>query len=275
VLENVVLFNDPMVTRRLATQVTTFAIASLLLIRQGYPLSSGRERPPSAPPEKTVAQKWQVDGIAAALDDPLLAVRHEAFSQLLSFSRVEGLPSSRIAEFLKDPDLRVRSSAVLALAMMQSTGELRHILKLLKDPAPFVRYTVVLTLARMQPKDQIPDLVKLLDDPNRSVRNAASFALIVLDATDQAPESAHLLKNRDKPNGLCGMALSFIEQTGNASDLFNLLKSGRCKDPRPQARVRTYRLDASKDELPIPKLVEMLKTVMSQAADSPPDVLST
>src|ERR1700733_9615424 len=95
---------------------------------------------------KTTAEPWQVQGIMAALNDPLPSVWVQAFDQIGTFSSADGLHSQRIAEFLKDPSGDARRAAAAALGAIQA-------------------------------KDQIPALVKLLKSSERADRAAAANAL--------------------------------------------------------------------------------------------------
>lgn len=84
--------------------------------------------------KKRPAQPWQVQGILAALDDPLPGVHLEALRKLGTFSKVDGIQSSRVAAFLMDTDEDLRFAAVSALGAMQAKDQVTEVLKLLKDP---------------------------------------------------------------------------------------------------------------------------------------------
>src|SRR5258706_526548 len=146
---------------------------------------------------RRAAEQWEVRGIAAALDDPLPSVWVEALQQLSTLSSMEGIRSSRIAEFLKNPDRIIRRSAASALGAMQAKDQAAVLVKLLKDPDRNVRSSAIFALGAMQAKDQAAELVKLLKDPDRGVQRSAIFALGAMQAKDQAAELVKLLKDPD------------------------------------------------------------------------------
>jgi HEAT repeat protein len=153
--------------------------------------------PGHAQEQRKPAEQWQVDGIKAALEDPLPSVRLLALDQLGSFSRLAGIPASQITPFLKDPSSDVRGVAASALGAMQAKDQAGEVVKLLKDPAPGVRRNAASALGAMQAKDQAGEVVKLLKDPDSDVRYAAASALGTMQAEDQMGEIDQLLKDPD------------------------------------------------------------------------------
>ena len=84
------------------------------------------------------AEKWQVDGIAAALQDPLPGVRVLALKKVnRSKLNWQGVPPGPILPFLWSPNLDdARAAAAGTIGAIQATDQAEELVGLLKDSNP-------------------------------------------------------------------------------------------------------------------------------------------
>ncbi|WP_445635892.1 HEAT repeat-containing PBS lyase [Nostoc sp. DSM 114161] len=156
--------------------------------------------------EKPKLETWQINGIVAALQDPIAEVRATATQNLQEY-QLDNLKSQiknydeLVKEFVKqleDKDSKVsRKAAAQALGQMQAKEQVPQVAKLLTDSDSDVRNAAAQALGQMQAKEQAPQVAKLLTDSESYVRNAAAEALGQMQAKEQAPQVAKLLTDSD------------------------------------------------------------------------------
>jgi HEAT repeat protein len=185
-------------------------------------------------PDRLVAQKWQISGIAAALDDPLPLVRSRAIEQLARFSKFEGIPPSRIAEFLLDSDDNIRAKAAAALGASGAKDQAPELVKLLEPFNHFVVPAAVTALGDMRANDYAGELVELLKyGRDYAVNRAAAEALGTMEAHEQVPAVVKLLESRELYIRLAAAeALGALHAKEQAAKLIKLLT-----DDNPNVRV--------------------------------------
>ncbi|MHC5753260.1 MAG: HEAT repeat domain-containing protein, partial [Nostoc sp.] len=137
--------------------------------------------------EKPKPEVWQINGIVAALKDPIPKVRATATQNLQEYqldnpkTQIKNYDElvKQFAKQLQDKDSAVsRKAAAEALGQMQVKEQAPQVAKLLIDSDSGVRSAAAQALGQMQAKEQIPQLVLLLkQDPDSSVRKAAAEAL--------------------------------------------------------------------------------------------------
>ena len=193
---------------------TVFASVALLVFPQEQPKA---------------AADWQIEGMAAALEDPIPEVRRYALEKL---NNNEGdyvdwrtFPSSKVVPFLRDPDSRTRVAAVSALGAIQAKEQAGELVKLLKNPDSEIRQAAITALGAMQAKEQAGELVKLLKNPDSEIRQAAITALGAMQAKEQAGELVKLLQNSDSNIRRAAItALGAIQAKEQAGELVKFLR---------------------------------------------------
>ncbi|MEH2315328.1 MAG: HEAT repeat domain-containing protein, partial [Nostoc sp.] len=121
--------------------------------------------------EKLQPEAWQINGIVAALKDPIPKVRAKAAEHFQQYQ-------------LDNPKSQIKNYDEL---VKQFAKQLQD-----KDP-PVSRKAAAQALGQMQAKEQAPQLTLMLKDPDSDVRNAAAQALGQMQAKEQAPQVAKLL----------------------------------------------------------------------------------
>jgi HEAT repeat protein len=175
--------------------------------------------------EKEHAERWQVEGIIAALQDPLPSVQLLALNYIGSFSGFQGISVSQVASLLKYPDSDVRRAAASALGAMQATDRAGELVKLLTDPVDQVRRAALSSLAHMHAKDQADEVAKLLKHVDPSVRSTAAYALSAMQARDHAGEVVKLLKDSNlEVRRAAASALGDMQARDQAGEVVKLLK---------------------------------------------------
>ncbi|MEH1916692.1 HEAT repeat domain-containing protein [Nostoc sp.] len=169
--------------------------------------------------EKPKPEVWQINGIVAALKDPIPEVRATATQNLQEYqldnpkSQIKNYDElvKQFAKQLQDKDSSVsRKAAIKALGQMQAKEKIPLVAKLLKDSGTGVRGAAVKALGQMQAKEVVPQVVKLLTNPDSGVRKAAAEALGQMQAKEQIPILVHLLTNPD--GGVRGAAIEALGQ---------------------------------------------------------------
>lgn len=147
--------------------------------------------------ESQPAEPWQVQGIRAALNDPIPSVRLFALQRASLFSRVSGISSLEIVPFLRDSDPVVREAAVSALGTLEGQDPVPEVVKQLRDSDLSVQVAAISALGKLGAREEAGELVKLIRVSDFRVRGAAIRALAKLGARDQVPEIVKLLKDDD------------------------------------------------------------------------------
>ncbi|BCL37629.1 hypothetical protein NSMS1_40760 [Nostoc sp. MS1] len=212
---------------------------------------------------------WQINGIVAALKDPIPEVRAKATGNLQEYQLNN--PKLQIKKYdelvkqftqqLQDKDSAVsRSTAAQALGQMQVKEQAPQLVLLLKDSDSSVRYTAAQALGQMQAKEQAPQLVLLLKDSDSNVRSAAVEALGQVQAKEQIPQLVLLLKDSDNNVRYAAIqALGQMQAKEQVPQLVLLLKDS-------DANVRYAAIQAlgqmqAKEQ--VPQLVLLLKNADS------------
>jgi hypothetical protein len=143
--------------------------------------------------EKPKLEVWQINGIVAALTDPIPEVRATATENLKEYQLDN--PKTQIKNYdelvkqfvkhLQDKDSAVsRNAAAQALMQMQAKEVVPQVAKLLTDSDTSVRSAAAEALGQMQAKELAPQVAKLLTDSDTSVRSAAAQALGQMQAKE-------------------------------------------------------------------------------------------
>ncbi|MEH2413282.1 HEAT repeat domain-containing protein [Nostoc sp.] len=208
-----------------------FCFTLLLTFLLSLPWVNAEETPKPKP------QDWQINGIVAALTDPIPEVRATAIENLKEYQldnpkmqiknydelvkqfakqlqdkdsvvsrnaaaqALEQMQAKelapQVAKLLTDSDINVRNAAAQALGQMQAKELAPQVAKLLTDSDSDVRNAAAQALGQMQAKELAPQVAKLLTDSNTRVRNAAAQALKQMQAKELAPQVAKLLTDSD------------------------------------------------------------------------------
>jgi HEAT repeat protein len=160
-------------------------------------------------PATQPAEAWQVRGIAAALKDPIPAVRVKALKVASSFSALAGIQPSEVVPLLRHPDPNVRISAVNALGRLGAKEQAGELVLLLRDQDSGVRASAAEALGDIQANDYAREVAKLLNDQDLYVRDSAATALAKMYAMGQVRAVADLLTSQDP-----GVRLSAIWALG-------------------------------------------------------------
>ncbi|MEH2356878.1 HEAT repeat domain-containing protein [Nostoc sp.] len=169
--------------------------------------------------EKPKPEVWQINGIVAALKDPIPQVRATATQNLQEYqldnpkSQIKNYDElvKQFAKQLQDKDSAVsRKAAIKALGQMQAKEVVPQVAKLLKDSDGGVRGAAIEALGQMQAKEVVPQVVLLLKDSDSGVRKAAAEALGQMQAKEVVPQVVHLLTNPD--GGVRGAAIEALGQ---------------------------------------------------------------
>lgn len=206
--------------------------------------------------EITPPEKWQLDGILAALDDPVRKVQVRALAEIKNFSRADNVAAKRLSAKLSDsnehyrvlvilalgaigakqtaPDLLLqlrdsyppylRSAALEALAAMQAKEYSHEIAKLIGDK--HVRISAIKALGTLQSKEFAPEIVKLLSEQDEIIRLAATNALVDMRATELAQAVLKLLEDTDaNVRFSAARGLGGLSAMDTVPQLLGLLKS--------------------------------------------------
>ncbi|MEH2036196.1 HEAT repeat domain-containing protein [Nostoc sp.] len=169
--------------------------------------------------EKPKPEVWQINGIVAALKDPIPQVRATATQNLQEYqldnpkNQIKNYDElvKQFAKQLQDKDSAVsRKGAAEALGQMQAKEKIPQVAKLLKDSDGGVRGAAIEALGQMQAKEQAPEVVLLLKDSDSGVRKAAAEALGQMQAKEVVSQVVHLLKDSD--GGVRGAAIEALGQ---------------------------------------------------------------
>ena len=174
--------------------------------------------PPAHPqtPRKQ-AEKWQIDGIIAGLQDPIPEARYSAL-YAMSYGFVseeelptparglesplqwDGVPEALVLPFLKDGSYYVQTTAIVALGLMHANDQTVVIADRLKNTKlpPEVRQAAALALGALVAIDQQAELLAILKDKNENsaVRSAAAQALGQMPTAKPQAELAAILMEK-------------------------------------------------------------------------------
>ncbi|MEH2077551.1 MAG: HEAT repeat domain-containing protein [Nostoc sp.] len=184
--------------------------------------------------EKPKPEEWQINGILAALTDPIPEVRAKATQNLQQYqldnpkSQIKNYDElvKQFAKQLQDKDPPVsRKAAIQALGQMQAKEQAAQLTLMLKDRDSDVRNAAAEALGQMQAKEQAPQVALLLKDRDSDVRNAAAEALGQMQAKEQVPQLVLLLKDPDSGvRSTAAEALGQIQAKEQAPQVALLLK---------------------------------------------------
>ncbi|MEH2050619.1 HEAT repeat domain-containing protein [Nostoc sp.] len=203
-----------------------FCFTLLLTLLLSLPWVSAEEKPK--------LEAWQINGIAAALKDPIPEVRDTAGQNLQEYKLDN--PKTQMKNYdelvkqfvkqLQDKDSAVsRKAAAQALGQMQAKEQAPQLTLMLKDSDSNVRNAAVHALGQMQAKEQAPQLTLMLRDRDSNVRSAAAQALGQMQANEQAPQLALLLRDRDSNvRSAAAQALGQMQAKEQAPQVALLLK---------------------------------------------------
>ncbi|MEA5608256.1 HEAT repeat domain-containing protein, partial [Nodularia spumigena] len=124
------------------------------------PWVSATEKPKPKP------EAWQINGIVAALTDPIPEVRAKAAEHLQEYQ-------------LDNPKSQIKNYDELVKKLAEQLQD--------KDSA-VSRNAAAQALGQMQAKEVVPQVALLLKDSDWNVRNAAAQALGQMQAKEQAPQ---------------------------------------------------------------------------------------
>ncbi|MCC5667696.1 HEAT repeat domain-containing protein [Nostoc sp. CHAB 5784] len=215
--------------------------------------------------KKPKPQAWQINGIVAALKDPIPEVRATATQNLQEYQLDN--PKTQIKNYdelvkqfvkqLQDKDSAVsRNAAAQALGQMQAKEQAPQVAQLLKDSDTDVRKTAAYVLEQMQAKEQAPQVAQLLKDSDTYVRNAAAKALGQMQAKEVVPQVVLLLKDYDsRVRNAAVEALGQMQAKEQAPQVAQLLKDSDT-DVR---RAAAYALGQMQAKEQAPQLAQLLK----------------
>ncbi|MHC5767093.1 MAG: HEAT repeat domain-containing protein [Nostoc sp.] len=217
--------------------------------------------------EKPKPEVWQINGIVAALKDPIPKVRATATQNLQEYqldnpkTQIKNYDElvKQFAKQLQDKDSAVsRKAAAEALGQMQVKEQAPQVAKLLIDSDSGVRSAAAQALGQMQVKEQAPQVAKLLIDSDSGVRSATAEALGQMQAKEQALQVAKLLIDSDSGvRSAAAQALGQMQAKEVVPQVVQLLKN-------PDGGVRGAAIQAlgqmqAKEQIPLPQLVHLLK----------------
>ena len=186
------------------------------------------------------AEKWEIDGINAALEDPVSTVRTLALRkiELDSDVRWEGIKESLVVPHLKDLNRETKLAAIFALGAMQAKDQETALVALINDKNWMVQYAAIVALGTMRAKDQEAMLVTILKDEREPVdlRRAAASALGAMQAQDQEAMLVTILKDKNNDMDLrstAASALGAMQANDQEALLVTLLKD---KEEEPRVR---------------------------------------
>jgi HEAT repeat protein len=206
--------------------VLCFALSLLMVLCLALPLSA--KQPPKPQP-----QRWQIDGIAAALADDRDGVKGLALEKLTKYdpqelqAMVKPETVKIAASLLKDKKPYIRINAVKALGNLGNASKswILDVVDLLKqnNSKDFqdsqVRIAVVKALSNWGDvaKIYIPTIANLLKNADPQVRVSAAYALSKFGNASKGyiPEVAKLLKDKDYSVRIQGAYV--LSKFGNAS----------------------------------------------------------
>ncbi|HYX18380.1 MAG TPA: HEAT repeat domain-containing protein [Nostoc sp.] len=206
-----------------------FCFTLLLTFLLSLPWVNAEETPKLKP------QDWQINGIVAALTDPIPEVRATGTENLKKYqldnpkTQIKNYDElvKQFAKQLQDKDsavsrgaaaqvlgqmqakelapqvakllsdINVRNAAAEALGQIQAKEVVPQVAKLLTDSDWNARYAAAQALGQMQAKELAPQVAKLLTDPDSDVRRAAAQALKQMQAKEVVPQVAKLLTDSD------------------------------------------------------------------------------
>ncbi|AHJ27679.1 HEAT repeat domain-containing protein [Nodularia spumigena] len=223
------------------------------------PWVSATEKPKPKP------EAWQINGIVAALTDPIPEVRAKAAEHLQEYqldnpkSQIKNYDElvKKLAEQLQDKDSAVsRSAAAEALGQMQAKEVVPQLALLLKDSETYVRRAAAQALGQMQAKEQAPQVALLLKDSDPDVRYAAAQALGQMQAKEVVPQVALLLKDSDwNVRNAAAQALGQMQAKEVVPQVALLLKDS---DPNVR-RAAAYALGQMQAKEVVPQVALLLK----------------
>jgi HEAT repeat protein len=224
------------------------SLAAVALLFLGLTLSAYPQTP------RKQAEKWQIDGIIAALQDPVVGSRYYALSaispgfisddDLASAARGleptlqwDGVPENLIVPFLKDKNAFAQAFAIAALGLTHANDQKAAIAARLKDKGQSVRVreSAALALGALGATDQQGELLAILKDRSVDslVRGAAARALGQMPAANPQTELATILKWKPSYPGLPAIGQPEADDTLRA-DAALALGSLRATDHEPE-----------------------------------------
>lgn len=202
-----------------------------------------------------LARKWirqhpdVIPGFVAALQR---ADTPELKAQLLSCLRNVDYPQVRqeTAKFAKDPDVRVRITAILTLASLKNRETVPVFLNALKDPEREVRRHAAVGLSELKAKEAVKPLVQFLKEAEKTdsyiINALASYGQEIL------PDINPLLKDKNKNIRRSGAQVLGVIGSPRALDPL----IGALKDPDHEVRAAAAQaLGKIPDKRSVPPLV--------------------
>jgi HEAT repeat protein len=145
--------------------------------------------------------------------------------QILGLLKKNPLIRDILAKLIKDPDVKIRATAVNLMGRIIGPNEHDIILSLLNDKDKRVRANTVEALERLGNKRLVPILLRFRKDPVNRIRGNVLKALFCLGMTDIIGDLSEMLSSRDhfmKASGL--WVVSQIKLRERSIEDF----SGRC-----------------------------------------------
>ncbi|HYE98435.1 MAG TPA: HEAT repeat domain-containing protein, partial [Planctomycetota bacterium] len=170
-----------------------------------------------------------VDGLEPLLRDPSLRVRAQAAMALGKTGRKEA--ANALFEMLRenaDRDAHLRHAAVIALTWLGAGGAA---VERAKDPSTSVRVAAVLVLRRLG----WPQVARFLDDPEPAVVLEAARAIHDAPVNEALPALAALLERPNLKEPVLLRALNAAFRTGRAAELAVFASRPGPEPPRVEA----------------------------------------
>lgn len=232
------------------------SLAAVALLSLGLTLSAHTQTP------RKQAEKWQIDGMIAALQDPVPDTRSVALGTMSSgstpldlFAPYEGLespfqwdgvPEALVVPFLSNDHSFIQGDAITALGLMHANDQTAVITARLRDrKQPIeVRQAAALALGALGATGEQAELLALLKDTNESsiFRSAVAWALGQIPSANPQAELAAILREKpSRPNNLvlgeadaddylranAAMALGSLRATDHEPELIALVKDDK------------------------------------------------
>jgi len=151
---------------------------------------------------------------------------------------------------LRDKDVRVRCSAVVALGNLRDARAVAPLIAGLKDGSPFVRYYAADALGKSEDARGVERLIAALKDEDRNVRERAAWALGELgDRRGVEPLIAALKDEHAGGKGSVAWALGELEDARAIEPLEELLIHGDVY-VRKTAKAALERLRPKREDRP-------------------------